>query len=63
MFNMSKANSYLLSKIPDDIRQFLIKEQAKHKLNTGLTQFSLEQTMYKLLRDYIRCREENNFKP
>jgi len=59
----TKTRKYHLTKLPDDIRQFLIKEQAKHKMSTGMSQFSLEQTIYKLLREYQRCKTETNFKP
>lgn len=60
---MLDKKGYTLRGMPEDIRLFLIKEQAKHRVSNGLGQFSIEQTIYKLLRELIRCRTETDFKP
>ncbi len=60
---MSVTKGYSLRAIPEDVRLLLIKEQAKHRVANGLGQYSIEQTVYKLLRELIRCRAETNFKP
>ena len=57
------ASSYLLKKIPKDVFKFVQKEQSVIKEEKGTNSFSFESTIYKMLRDYKKCREENNFKP
>lgn len=52
---------YQLKHMPPEIWQFLIQEQSKAKIKRNIAQFSIEQTIYKCLKDYMRCREENNF--
>jgi hypothetical protein len=47
-----------LRRIPDDIFRILLTEQHREKLNKNKGQFGLEQTIYKIIRDYERCRKE-----
>jgi hypothetical protein len=55
---------YGLKKIPPDIFKFVIEEQNKIKKERGTNKLSFETVIYKMLREYKRCREENpNFKP
>lgn len=57
-------NSYPLTNIPPDVFKFIIDEQSKIKKQKGIRQYSFATTIYKMLRDYKRCMEENrNFKP
>lgn len=57
-------SSYLLTNMPEDVFKFVADEQNKIKKQKRIRQFSFESTIYKMLRDYKRCMEENkNFKP
>lgn len=47
--------SLLLKAIPDDVRSILLEEQGKIKKQKGTGMYSLESTIYYLLRDYARC--------
>ena len=54
---------YGLKKIPSDIYKFILDEQLQMKKERGTNKLSFETVIYKMLRDYKRCREENkNFK-
>lgn len=55
---------YCLKNIPSDVFKFVIDEQTRLKKERGTNKYSFETTMYKMLRDYKRCKEENkDFKP
>lgn len=43
-----------LKKIPSDMYKLLIKEQTNIKLEKGIAQYSLEQTIIKLLKEYVQ---------
>lgn len=58
---MSKEVKHIrLTDVPDDIYNMLLHEQSKVKLANNIGQFSLESTIYKLLRE--KCKETNNKK-
>lgn len=46
-----------LRRIPEDVFKILLCEQHREKLNKHKGQFGLEQTIYKIVRDYERCRK------
>lgn len=46
-----------LRRIPADIFQILLIEQHKEKVNKHKGQFGLEQTIYKIIREYERCKK------
>jgi hypothetical protein len=52
-----------IPEIPPDIYKFIQQEQGKVKERRGNSQFSIGQTIVKMLKDYKKCREQNNFKP
>ena len=55
---------YCLKNIPSDVFKFIIEEQSRLKQERGTNKYSFESTIYKMLKDYKRCKEENkNFKP
>lgn len=54
---------YGLKQIPPDVFRMIMEEQTKIKKERGTNKYSFESTIYKMLRDYARCREENKFKP
>ncbi len=45
------CKTYLLRNIPQDIFKFILKEQNRIKEHKGVSQYSLEQTVYGLLRE------------
>lgn len=49
-----------LRRIPDDIFRILLIEQNKEKINKNKGQFGLEQTIYKIIRDYERCKRSED---
>lgn len=56
--------THTLKKIPPDVYRILQREQADIKINRRSNTFSLESTIYKMIRDYERCRKETKtFKP
>lgn len=58
------STSYTLKAIPEDVYKMVQREQAEIKEKRGTGMFSLESTIYKMLRDYNRCREvSKEFKP
>jgi len=52
------ARSITLRNIPPDIFKILLLEQGEIKNEKSLGKFGLEQTIYKLLREYERCKKE-----
>jgi hypothetical protein len=57
------AKTYLLKDIPKDVFRIVQKEQGVVKEAKGTNSFSFESTIYKMIRDYDKCRKNNNFKP
>lgn len=55
------ATTIYLRDIPEKIYKEVCREQARIKINTGAT-LNQSKTIIKMLRDYIRCKEQNNFK-
>lgn len=51
-----------LRRIPQDIFQILLTEQHKEKLHRNKGQFGLEQTIYKIIREFERCRKNEELK-
>jgi hypothetical protein len=56
------ANTILVKDIPEKILKEIDKEQAAFKIHTG-TILNQSKAVIKMLRDYIKCRDTNNFKP
>lgn len=53
----------LLKAIPEDVYEILQEEQHQIKKKKKTNSFSLECTIYKIIREYVRCKSETNFKP
>jgi hypothetical protein len=53
---MTKKKTYPLKDFPEDVRNFLIDERAKHQKKCDCPKFSLEKTIYKILR-YVRDKK------
>lgn len=58
-----KGKVYPLKAMPDDVFKIILKEQGKIKTERSISQYSLEQTIYSIIREWKRCREENPAKP
>lgn len=56
------ASTILVKDIPSNIVKEIDKEQAAYKAHTGVI-LNQSNTVIKMLRDYIRCKDKNNFKP
>lgn len=56
------ASTILLKDIPQKIFDEIEKEQVSYKAKTKI-RISQSSAVIKMLREYIRCREVNNFKP
>jgi hypothetical protein len=56
------ASSLTLRDIPPDVYKILITEQGLIKAEKGIGMFGLEQTIYSIVREWKRCREENPVK-
>jgi hypothetical protein len=53
---------YTLRKIPEDIWEFILEEQLRLKLRKKCN-ISISTTVAIMMRDYKKCREQNNFTP
>jgi len=49
--------------VPDDIHEFILKEQVRLKIKQKCNGVSMGTTIIRMLRDYRRCKELNNFSP
>jgi hypothetical protein len=47
---------YSLRAMPPDIYKIVIRAQNQIKLQRGINQYSMEQTIYHLIRDWQKCR-------
>jgi len=54
---------YPLKKMPDDVFKIILMEQGKIKAERSISQYSLEQTIYSIIREWERCREGKPVKP
>lgn len=59
---MNTPHSLTLRKIPPEVYKFLLLEQSKEKNARGIGMYSLESTVYKIIKDYMRCREKEDNK-
>ena len=55
------ATTILLKEIPENILKEISKEQAEHREKSG-TLLNQSKAVIKMLRDYVKCRNQNNFK-
>jgi hypothetical protein len=46
-----KKKSMILKNVPDDVKKYLLERQAIMKIERNLAQYSLEQTIYKIIRE------------
>ncbi len=47
-----------LKDVPVDVLRIILKTQGSVKLDRGISQFSMEQTVYKIIRDYDKLKEK-----
>lgn len=55
------ATSILIKDLPDKIFKEIVKEQQDHQLKYS-TIISQSNAVIKMLRDYIKCKNDNNFR-
>lgn len=55
------ATTILLKEIPDNILKEILKEQSLHREKSGML-LNQSKAVIKMLRDYCRCKDVNNFK-
>lgn len=56
------AETILLKDIPKKITDAITDEQTAYKKNTGAI-LNQSKAVIKMLRDYLKCKSDNNFKP
>lgn len=56
------ANSVLVEQIPKKIQDAIDDEQTAFKKATGV-KLNQSKAIIKMLRDYLRCKSDHNFKP
>ncbi len=56
------AKSILLKEITPKIQQAIDDEQSQYKKNTG-AKLNQSKAVMKMLKDYLKCKTDNNFKP
>lgn len=60
----AEEKSCLLKKIPSEVYKMIQTEQAEIKKRKGTGLFSLERTIYTIIKEYNRCKNSSpNFKP
>lgn len=52
------ARAITLKNIPEDVFKILLDEQSKEKQAKGIGMWSLEKTVYKMIKECARCREK-----
>lgn len=55
--------SILLKNVPKEVIRLILEEQTRIKEVRDTRQYSMESTIYKMIKDYDKCRKANNFKP
>ncbi len=58
---ISPASSIYLKDIPENLFDEILKEQSEFRLNRGWG-INKSKTVIKMLTDYLKCKEQNNFK-
>lgn len=58
------AKAYLLRNMPDDVLRMIQQEQAAVREKKKTNSYSFASAIYKMIRDYEKCRKESKeFKP
>lgn len=47
-----------LKEVPIDVMRFILREQGKIKAEKSIGQYSLEQTVYKIIRDFKKIKDK-----
>lgn len=54
------AKELRLSNIPEDVRRILLKKQFEIKEHIGHNRFSIECTIYKIVREWKELKKKHN---
>lgn len=57
------ASKILIRNVPDDIHEFILQEQVRLKIRKKCNGISVGTTIVRMLRDYKKCQDSNNFTP
>lgn len=49
-----------LKEVPIDVMKIVLREQGKLKAEKGIGQYSLEKTVYKIIRDFKEIKDKEN---
>jgi hypothetical protein len=52
---------YRLKKIPKDVRDILLQVQTEKKIEKNMLQFSIESTIYSIIREYSKLKPKQVF--
>lgn len=52
------TKTYSFRSMPEDVYKAILKEQNRIKEVKGTSQFALEQTIYSIIREWARLKEE-----
>ena len=56
--------SYLIRNMPEDVKEIIIREQNKRKEELKVFQYSIERTLWYIVKEYDKCSQiEENYKP
>lgn len=55
---MQKESGLLLREMPIEIRKYLLKIQGQIKVDKGISQYSLESVVYKVIQRQIESEKE-----
>lgn len=59
---MRKMSEVRREPMPENVRKIVLREQVKQKEKTGMNQFSIQSTIYKIILDWERCVNSGNEK-
>lgn len=62
MTNIKEGKTYSFRNMPPDVYKIILKAQNRMKEQRGTSQFSLELTIYHIIREFEKCREEKEVK-
>lgn len=53
-----ETTSYILKAIPPDIYKIILREQNRIKEQKGKTIYSMEATIYHIIKEFDKCQKE-----
>lgn len=53
-----KKITYSFRNMPQEIYKIVLREQGRLKANRGTSQFGIDQTIYSIIREWEKCKED-----